>query len=93
MPGSLLQKLLSERWFECIQDKENVFWRPIIYCSQLSVLDIGREKKQEMWIMGDCTGSNQGTDPSDSMDAGLKMTAPITAVEQTAVMITLSFSF
>jgi hypothetical protein len=69
--------LLSERWFECIQDKENGFWRPINYCSQLSVLDIqvGREKKQEMLVMGDCTGSNQGTDASDFMDAGQKMTA------------------
>jgi hypothetical protein len=26
--------------------------------------------------MGDCAGSNQGTDASDSMDAGQKMTAP-----------------
>ncbi len=52
MPESLLQKLLSERWFECIQDKENGFWRPINYCSQLSVLDIGREKKQKMRICG-----------------------------------------
>ncbi len=77
MQGRLLQKLLSKIWFECIQDKENGFWRPLNYCSQLLVLAIGRERKQEMRVMGDCTGSNQGTDASDFIDAGQKMTAPI----------------
>jgi hypothetical protein len=77
VPGRLLQKLLSERWFECIQDKENGFLRPINYCSQLLVLDIEKEIKQEMRVMGDRTGSNQGTDASDFMDAGQKVTAPM----------------
>ena len=52
----------------------------VLPAPQVLVLHIEREKKQEMRVMGDCTGSNQETDASDFMDAGQKMTAPMHTV-------------